>query len=425
VPLRPVGSVGIVGVGTMGAGIALTFLRAGFPVTLVETGADALERGLQNIRRTLDGSVQRGRITAAEAEAQLARTTGETDMAALADLDLVVEAVFEDMALKLDVAKQLGRVMKAGAIIATNTSSLDVDRIAEATGRPQDVLGTHFFSPAHIMKLLEVVRGRRTDPAVLATVMRLARRIGKVPVVSGVCYGFIGNRMAEVYIRECEAMILEGATPAQIDAVAEDPAWVGMAMGPARMLDLAGVDVGARTVLEWVASGAGPKDPAYRALGQALFAAGSHGQKTGSGYYSYEGRNPVPSEQTAEIAGRLAQTHGVRRRDHIPPEEIFERLFYPMVNEAALILTEGIAYRPGDIDVVWTQGYGFPAWRGGPVFMADEIGLGQIVARLDHLAEARGNPHGYWSVAPLLRDLVARGARLSDWQPEPDQARKA
>ncbi|MFP4570949.1 3-hydroxyacyl-CoA dehydrogenase NAD-binding domain-containing protein [Rhodosalinus sp.] len=416
--LRKVETVGIVGVGTMGAGIALTFARAGFSVTLVETSMEALERGQGTIRRTIETSVQRGRMSEAEAEAQLARMTGATDIAALAKADLVVEAVFEDMGLKLDVAAKLGQTMKPGAIIATNTSTLDVNRIAEATGRPQDVLGTHFFSPAHIMHLLEVVRGQQTDPAVLATVMALTKRIGKVPVVSGVCYGFIGNRMAEVYMRESEAMQLEGATPAQIDGVAEDPAWIGMAMGPSRMLDMAGVDVGARTVIEWVDSGAGPQDPAYRALCRALYAKGRHGQKTGSGYYVYEGRKPLHSEETVALAARLATEHGVARRNALPAREIFERLLYPMVNEAAAILAEGIAYRPGDIDVVWTRGYGFPAWRGGPVFMADEIGLAEIVARLDHHAEALGNASGYWTVTPLLRELAEQGRRLSDWRPE-------
>lgn len=415
--LRGVATVGIVGVGTMGAGIALTFARAGFPVTLIETGVEALEQGMARIRDTLEGSVKRGRLSAAQAEAQLARLSGATDLAALADTDLVVEAVFEDMALKLDVAARLGQAVKPGAIIATNTSTLDVDRIAAATGRPADVLGTHFFSPAHIMKLLEVVRGRQTDPGALATIMRLSRRIGKVPVVSGVCYGFIGNRMAEVYMRESESMQLEGATPAQIDGVAEDPAWIGMAMGPSRMLDMAGVDVGARTVIEWIESGEGPQDPAYRALCRALYESGRHGQKTGVGYYAYEGRRPVPSNETKALAANLAHRNGVTRRDAIPSQEVFERLLFPMVNEAALILEEGIAYRPGDIDVVWTQGYGFPAWRGGPVFMADEIGLERIVAGLDHYARTLGNDQGYWTVAPLLRELAARGARLGDWRP--------
>ncbi|MFS8036682.1 3-hydroxyacyl-CoA dehydrogenase NAD-binding domain-containing protein [Xanthobacter sp. AM11] len=414
--LRPVRKVGIVGVGTMGGGIAMAFADAGVPVTLVETSQEALDRGAGLIAKNYAASVKRGKLTDAEAERRRARMTGSTDFAALADVDVVVEAVFEDMQLKLDVAEKLGRVCKSGAIIATNTSTLDVDLIAAASGRPADVVGTHFFSPAHIMRLLEIVRGAQTAADTLATVMKLARTIGKTAVVSGVCYGFIGNRMAEVYGRESEVLQLEGATPAQIDGVAESPRWLGMAMGPSRMLDMAGVDVGARTVIEWIASGAGPKDPAYRAMCRTLFASGDYGQKTGKGYYQYDGRRAVPCDDTVALATQLAQTHGIARRDTIGEREIFERLLYPMVNEAAQILDEGIAYRPGDIDVVWTAGYGFPNWRGGPVFMADEIGLPAIVERLDHYAQTLGNAHGYWSVAPLLRQLAAEGRRLTDWQ---------
>ena len=329
----------------------------------------------------------------------------------------MIEAVFEDLALKLDVAGSLGSLCKPDAIIATNTSTLDVNKIARATGRAKDVLGTHFFSPAHIMRLLEIVRGDETAPDVLQTLMQLSSRIRKTAVVSGVCYGFIGNRMAEVYERENEAMQLEGATPSRIDSVAENPEWVGLAMGPSRMLDMAGVDVGARTVIEWIKSGEGPQEPSYRAMCRSLFEAGLHGQKTGEGYYRYEGRTPLPSERQAELARELAARHGISRRETITDREIFERLLYPMINEAALILSEGIAYRPGDIDVVWTAGYGFPAWRGGPLFMADEIGLPEIVSRLDHYAGALGNDAGHWTVAPLLRELASKGRRITDWTP--------
>jgi 3-hydroxyacyl-CoA dehydrogenase len=418
IALRPVGKIGVVGVGTMGGGIAMTFANAGFDVLLVETNAPALERGIGIIESNYAATVSKGRLTADDAAARRARMTGTTDMDALGDVDMVVEAVFEDMDLKLSVAERLGAILKPGAILATNTSTLDVDRIAEVSGRPQDVLGTHFFSPAHVMKLLEVVRGAKTAPDALATVMSLARRIGKTAVVSGVCYGFIGNRMAEVYMRESEALQLEGASPQAIDAVAESPQHLGMAMGPSRMLDMAGVDVGARTVIEWIKSGAGPADPAYRILCRTLFAEGRHGQKTGQGYYRYEGRNALPSEETAALSARLAAAHGIVRRAAIGEDEILERLLYPMINEAARILEEGIAYRPGDIDVVWTAGYGFPAWRGGPLFMADEIGLAHIVARLDHYAAALGNDHGYWTVAPLLQRLAGEGRRLSDWRPQ-------
>lgn len=415
---RNIAKVGVVGVGTMGAGISMTFANAGYPVTMVETTPEALARGQGIIAKTYDTAVSRGRMDAKAAEERQARLTGTTDLAALADVDLVVEAVFEDMALKLDVAEKLGAVCRPGAIIATNTSTLDVDRIAAASGRAGDVLGTHFFSPAHIMRLLEVVRGEKTDPEVLNTLMSVARRIGKTAVVSGVCYGFIGNRMAEVYGRENEAMQLEGATPQQIDGVAENPDWIGMAMGPSRMLDMAGVDVGARTVIEWIASGEGPQEPEYRAMCRALYEAGRHGQKTGEGYYRYEGRTALPSDARDALAADLAKTHGIAQRDTIPEQEIFERLLYPMINEAAAILSEGIAYRPSDIDVVWTAGYGFPAWRGGPLFTADEIGLSEVVARMDHYAATLGNEHGHWTVTPLLRDLAKHGKRLTDWQPE-------
>lgn len=417
IALRPVSRVGVVGVGTMGGGIAMTFANAGFEVTLVETSAEGLARGIAIIEKNYAATVSKGRLSAEEAARRRRRMTGTTDLTALADADLVVEAVFEDLDLKLDVAGRLGGILKPGAILATNTSTLDVDAIAEASGRPGDVLGTHFFSPAHVMRLLEVVRGAATAPDVLATVMSLAKRIDKTAVVSGVCYGFIGNRMAEVYMRESEAMQLEGAAPADIDGVAESPEWIGMAMGPSRMLDMAGVDVGARTVIEWIKSGAGPQDPAYRILCRTMFAEGRHGQKTGQGYYRYAGRNALPNPDLAVLAQRLAGEHGIRRRATIPPQEIFERLLLPMINEAARILEEGIAYRPGDVDVVWTAGYGFPSWRGGPLFMADEIGLSRIVERLDHHAVATGNRHGYWTVAPLLRKLAAEGRRISDWRP--------
>lgn len=417
-PRRPVAQVGILGVGTMGAGIAVAFANAGFGVTVVEPAAEGLERGLGIIGRIWDQAVARGRMSAAARDKARAGLTGTTGMAALARADLVIEAVFEDLRLKRDVIAELGRICRPGAILASNTSTLDLDLIAEASGRPGDVIGMHFFSPAHVMRLLEVVRGRHTDPAVLATIMDLAPRIGKLPVVSGVCYGFIGNRMAEVYMRESEAMQLEGATPDQIDGVAEDPAVLGMAMGPSRMLDMAGVDVGARTVIEWIASGRGPQHPAYRALCRAMFDAGLHGQKTGEGYYRYEGRERHPSDRRAALAADLAERLGITHRAPLARTEILDRLLLPMINEAALILSEGIALRPGDIDTVWTAGYGFPAWRGGPLFMADEIGVSEVVARLDAQAARPGARSADWQVAPLLRRLADRGQRISDWKPD-------
>ncbi|MAY88221.1 MAG: enoyl-CoA hydratase [Pseudooceanicola sp.] len=413
---RPISSVGVLGVGTMGAGIALAAALAGFPVTLVEVDQPALDRGLQNVRNAIAAMVKRGRLdqtAAAECEGRMA---GQVGLESLGEVDLVIEAVFEDMNLKCEIAERLGRICKPGAIIATNTSTLDVNVIAGRTGRAQDVIGTHFFSPAHVMKLLEIVRGDDTAPEVLRGVMNFARRIGKTVVVSGVCYGFIGNRMAEVYMRESEAMQLEGAAPGEIDGVAEAPDRWGMAMGPSRMLDMAGVDVGARTVIEWIKSGDGPQDQAYRILCREMFEAGLHGQKTGQGYYRYEGRKALPNPAIQSLATRLAHTHGIARDKAPDADEMFERLLFPMVNEAARILEEGIAYRGSDIDVVWANGYGFPRWRGGPLFMADEIGLNTVVDRMDHYAERTGNAQGYWDVAPLLRRVAAEGGRLSDWK---------
>jgi len=409
-PLRNVQSVGVVGVGTMGCGIAMTFANAGFAVTLVEAAQEALDRGLGIIRGNYEATAAKGKLTGAEVEERLALIRPTLRYEDLAGCDLVIEAVFEDMALKQQIAARLGAVCKQGAILASNTSTLDVDRIADATGRPADVVGMHFFSPAHVMRLLEVVRGAATAPDVLGTVMKLAGRIGKVAVVSGVCYGFIGNRMAEVYMREAEFLLMEGATPSQVDGAVEA---LGFAMGPCRMLDMAGVDVGAKTVIELGKSGGLPRDPGYRAMVQKLFALGRFGQKTGAGYYRYEGRKPVENAETLQLAEALAREHGIARRSAIAPQEIVERLVYSMVNEGARILDEGIAYRGSDIDVVWTAGYGFPDHRGGPMHMADSVGLPRVVERLAHYALARGNKHGYWTVSPLLHRLAQEGQPIA------------
>ena len=410
--VRAIARVGVLGAGTMGTGIAMNFLNAGIDTVIVERSPQALEKGVTAIRSTYEGAVAKGRLAAGEMQSRMARLEPRLDDAALGDCDLVIEAVFEDMALKKQVLARLGALCKPGAIIATNTSTLDVDQLAQASGRPGEVVGMHFFSPANIMRLLEVVRGARTDPDVLATVMQLARRIGKVAVVSGVCYGFIGNRMAEVYMREAEFLLMEGATPAQVDAAVEA---IGMAMGPFRMLDMAGIDVGAKTVIEYGKAGGLPPDPSYRAVVRSLFESGRHGQKTGAGYYRYEGRKPLPDPKVDSIVQQLANEHGIGRRADIGQQEIFERLLYPMVNEGAKILEEGIAFRGGDIDVVWTAGYGFPDHRGGPLCMADEVGLGAIVDRMDHYAALRGNGFGYWTVSPLLRRLAQQGGRLTGW----------
>ena len=415
--LRLMRQVGVLGAGTMGRGIAMNFLNAGLPVVLVEQAQAALDIGIAAIRQTYEASAAKGRLTPADVTRRMALLTGSLQDDALSTCDLAIEAVFENMELKRQICARLGAICKPGAIIATNTSTLDVDLLAQASGRPHDFVGMHFFSPAHIMKLLEVVRGAQTAPEVLATVMQLARTIGKVAVVSGVCYGFIGNRMAEVYMRETEFLIMEGASPADVDGAVEA---LGMAMGPCRMLDLAGIDVGAKTVIEYGKAGGLPPDESYRALVRRLFELGRFGQKTGIGYYKYEGRAPLPNAEVTALATELAQTHGIERRSNIgiSRQEIVERLLYPLINEAAKILEDGIAYRPGDIDIIWTAGFGFPNHQGGPIFMADEIGLAVIAQRLTHYAQTRGNAFGYWSVSPLLQSLADSGQRLSDFQGE-------
>jgi 3-hydroxyacyl-CoA dehydrogenase len=412
---RPVERIGIIGAGTMGSGIAINFLDAGLATVLVDASAIGLERGVGLIRQHYEARVKRGKLTAQQLASRMALLSPSLDDEALADCDLVIEAVFEEMALKERVCARLGVVCKAGAIIATNTSTLDVDRLAAATGRPADVIGMHFFSPANVMRLLEVVRGAATAPDVLATVMCLAASIGKVAVVSGVCYGFIGNRMLIDYLRETEFLLLEGATPAQIDGVMESMALLGMAMGPGRMLDMAGIDVAARVVAELERDGALPPDPGYRAVSRALADAGRLGQKSGAGFYDYDGRETLPSAAVTALCETLAARFGIARRDRISDVEVLERLLLPLINEGCRILRDGIAYRAGDIDIVWTAGYGFPDYRGGPMFMADQIGLAHIAARLAHYGVERGNAFGYWTPAPLLLELAGDGRKLSAW----------
>jgi 3-hydroxyacyl-CoA dehydrogenase len=411
--LRPVRRVGIVGAGTMGGGIAMNFANAGIATVVVEASDEALRRGLALVRKNYEASAAKGKLTAQQVEQRMGLLSGSLDYKALAECDLVIEAVFENLDLKKQVCAELGAIAKPGAIITTNTSTLDVNLLAEATGRPADVLGTHFFSPANVMRLLEVVRGDATAPDVLATVMKLATRIGKVAVVSGVCYGFIGNRMAEVYMREAEFLMMEGAEPRQIDRAVEA---LGMAMGPCRMLDMAGVDVGAKTVIEYGKAGGLPPDESYRAVVRRLFDLGRFGQKTGAGYYCYDGRTPLPDPELSAIARSLGEAHRITKRDDITDQEIVERLLYPLINEGMKILDEGIAYRPGDIDVIWVAGYGFPDHRGGPMFMGDQIGLATIADRLAHYAKVRGNSFGYWTPSRLLTRLVSSGQTLASSQ---------
>ncbi|GGF02383.1 3-hydroxyacyl-CoA dehydrogenase [Aliidongia dinghuensis] len=395
-PVRPIRRAAVIGAGTMGGGIAMNFANAGIPVTLIETGAEALERGLKTIRANYEATAKRGGITPADAEARFARITGSLKLEDAAEADIVTEAVFEEMGLKKDLFGKLDRIVRADAILATNTSTLDVNEIAAATSRPERVLGTHYFSPANVMKLLEIVRGTATAPDVLATAMAMARKLKKVPVVVGVCYGFVGNRMLHRRASQVESLLLEGASPAELDQALLD---FGFPMGPCAMADLAGIDVGWR-----IRQGLGIRDE----VSDRLYEAGRLGQKTGAGFFRYEpgNRAPIPDPAVDAIIAAAAAAKGIDRRS-IPQDEILARLLYPMVNEAAHILEEGIASRASDIDIVWFYGYGWPVYRGGPMYWADHIGLETIRAGLqkmtDRLSDARLKP------APLLARLAAEG----------------
>ena len=404
---RPVSRVGIVGAGTMGGGIAMNFLNAGIPVAIVETSREALDRGLATIRRNYEGSAKKGRISAQQVEQRMALLAPSLDYAALADADLVIEAVYEDYAVKQAVFEKIDAVAKDGAILATNTSTLDVDRVAAFTRRPQDVLGLHFFSPANVMRLLEVVRGAKTGKDVLATAMAMAKTIRKTAVVSCVCDGFIGNRMIEQYSRQATFLLEEGALPQQVDRAIEA---FGFAMGPFRMGDLAGNDIGwairKRRYLE-------RPDMVYAKNADRLCEMGRYGQKTGKGWYDYRpgDRTPHPSADVEAMILEESAALGIARRQ-ISEREIVERLVYALVNEGAHILAEGIAARASDIDIVYLAGYGFPAWRGGPMFHADQVGLYNVLAAMRRYA--RGHRGEAWEPAPLLVELAEAGRAFND-----------
>jgi len=408
-PVRAVRRVGVVGGGTMGRGIALAFCNAGLPVALVENEPAALERAMAAIADVHAGALGKGRITAGQHAERIARIRGATDMSAFAEVDLVIEAVFEDMALKRRVFADLERICPSHAILATNTSALDIDAIAGATGRPQDVIGLHFFSPAHIMRLVEVVQGRQTATDVIATAMKLVKSIDKIGVLAGNCDGFIGNRMLAGYRREAEFLLLEGASPQQVDHALVG---FGMAMGPHAMGDMAGLDIGAAGRRRRRAEGTLPDDPRFGVIADKLVELGRLGQKTSAGFYRYQpgSRDPLPDSEVADLIEQEALRLGVTRRQ-VSDEEIVERCVYPLINEAARILEEGIAQRPGDIDVVWVNGYGFPRVRGGPMQFADETGLARVLERLQQF----GRQHGplYWTPAPLIERLVAENATFA------------
>ena len=386
----------VIGAGTMGGGIAMCFANAGIPVIIVETGRDLLQKGLDRVAANYRTTVLRGGLAADEMERRVGLITGATDLEAVGSADVVIEAVFEEMALKKRVFSDLDRLAKPNALLATNTSTLDVDEIAQATKRPQDVLGTHFFSPANVMRLLEIVRGAATSPDALATAVTLGRRLGKVPVTVGVCYGFVGNRMLARRSGETERLLLEGALPQQVDAAVVA---FGFPMGPFAMADMAGLDVGWR-----IRKGRGERNE----IEDALCEAGNYGQKTGKGYFRYDAgsRAPIPDPEVEGIILERSARLGINRRP-IAQEEIVERMIFPMINEGARILEEGIAARPGDIDVIWVYGYGWPVWRGGPMYYADRLGLAHLRDRLTFYADRSRDET--LRPAPLIRRLAAEG----------------
>jgi len=408
-PKRPVETVAIIGAGTMGGGIAMSAANAGYKVRLLDVDDGALQRGLAIVERNYAGMVRHGKLTDEMAEACRARIEATTDYAGIADADLVIEAVFENLELKKKIFGQLDSTLKEGAILATNTSYQDVDAIAAATNRPRDVVGLHFFSPAHIMKLLEIVRGEKTADDVLSTAMDFARALKKVPVLSRVCYGFIGNRMLRVYIREAQLCLLECRSPEIIDGAMED--W-GMAMGPLAVGDLAGLDVGYKARESLPAEQRG--DPRTHRVADTLVEAGRLGQKTGAGFYKYdpETRRRLPDPEVVKIIEGVATEFGIARRE-IDAQEIVDRLILGLANEGLKIVGEGIAQRPGDVDIVYLYGYGFPAYRGGPLYYADAIGLDRVLGRINEFGDRFGRE--LWKPAPLLEQLVEEQQSLTDW----------
>jgi len=407
-PTRPIRTAAVVGAGTMGGGIAMNFASAGIPVALLEVKPEALEKGVATIRKNYEASAKKGKLTAAQVQEAMALIRPTLHYADLAQADIVIEAVFEDMAVKEQVFRRLDEVMKPGAILATNTSTLDVDRIASFTRRPGDVIGTHFFSPANVMKLLEIVRGAKTSKDVLATAMALSKRLRKTGVVSGVCDGFIGNRMLEQYLRQCLFLVEEGALPQEVDAALEA---FGLAMGPFRMSDLAGNDVGwyirKRRYVE-------KPHVRYSKIADRICERGRFGQKTGAGWYRYEPgrREAIPDPVVEELVVAYRRELGLAPRK-ISREEIVERAVFALVNEGAKIVEEGIALRASDVDMVYLTGYGFPARRGGPMHYADSVGLYNVVRAMSRFA---ANPHGdpaFWTPAPLLARLAAEGKSFS------------
>ena len=396
-PQIPVNTVGIIGAGTMGGGIAMNFLNAGIPVKIIETKQEALDRGLGVIRKNYENTAKKGRITQADVEKRMGMLTGSLELGDLKDSDLIIEAIFENMDVKKDVFGKLDKIAKPGAILATNTSALNIDEIATAVTRPEAVIGLHFFSPANVMKLLEVVRADKTSKPVIATSMAIAKKIGKIAALVGVCPGFVGNRILAQRQREAQKLIMEGAMPWDVDRVLYD---FGFPMGPFAMSDLAGLDIG------W-----SKEKSAGATIRDRLCEMDRRGQKTSAGYYDYdENRNAKPSKIAEDIILEFAAKKGINRRT-ISDEEIIERCVYPMINEGAKILEEGKAIRASDIDIVWINGYGWPVYRGGPMFYGDTIGLDKVLAKMKQFEAQMGSD---FKPAALLEKLVAEGKGFKD-----------
>lgn len=406
-PVLEFKTIGVVGAGTMGGGIAMSLANAGYRVILVERDEAALQRGWATICNNYAATVAKGRLSQAEMDARLGRIHRTLALPDLADADLVIEAVFEDMAVKLDLFGELDRICKPQTVLASNTSRLDINVMAQATGRPGKVLGTHFFSPANVMRLVEVVRGDQTDGNVIASIFRLARDIGKLPVLVGVCDGFVGNRMVSHYTREAHFLLEEGASPAQVDGALQR---FGFAMGPLRMADMAGLDI------SWAArkrlAATRPAHLRYSRVADQLCEQGRFGQKTGAGFYRYApgSREPIPDPEVDALIERCAREDGIKRRA-ISDEEIVQRTVYALVNEGCRILEDGIASRASDIDVIYVNGYGFPVHRGGPMFYASRVGLPEVLKTITEFHRQHGE---LWTPAPLLQRLVEEGCDFDD-----------
>jgi len=401
-PIKPITKVGVIGAGTMGGGISMNFANVGIAVKIIEVQQAALDRGLAVIRKNYQNSADKGRFPQEEVGIRMGLLTGSLNRADLADCDLVIEAVFEDMAVKKDIFADLDKICKPGAILASNTSYLDINEIASVTKRPQDVIGLHFFSPANVMKLLEIVRARHTSDSVVATAMDLARKINKVAALAGVCPGFIGNRMLSKRGLPAQHLLKQGAMPWEIDAAFNA---FGFKMGPFQMSDLAGLDIGWKP-------GAVTANPLRDMICERT---PRRGQKSGAGYYDYDAaRNSTPSAEVAEIVKEYAAASGVAPRK-VTQEDILEECIFPMINEGAAILEEGMAQRASDIDVTWLNGYGWPADKGGPMFLGDRVGLARVLEVVERVA--KNVPEIV--VSDLLRSLVKDGRKFSDLQPQP------